>query len=150
MSNEQPLLKKFLLEFSRLGSRFFRVNSGQGWTGTVVRGQGRTVTLGKNDVLLKNARPFRTGLPKGTPDILGFTSVIIRQDMVGKTVAVFTGVEVKSSKRIKITKEQSDFIRMINDKGGIATVAYDLEDYLKAVDNFDNNKGVKNDRHKIH
>jgi len=144
--NEQSLLKKFLLEFSRQGSRLFRCNTGMAYTSSlkpIRTSQPRMVKLEPGDVLLKKARPFQTGWPKGTPDLLGFTSVTIQQDMVGKTVAVFTGVEVKSSKRIRITKEQHAFVRMINDKGGIATIAYGLDDYLKAVTNF-KDQGVSN------
>lgn len=148
MANEQTILKKFLLEFSRLGSRFFRCNTGQAWSGGPIWRAKRTGPhqLQKGSIVIENPRPFKTGWPKGTSDLIGFSSITIQQDMVGKTVAVFTAIEVKSSKRIKVTKEQHAFVRMVNDKGGIATIAYDLDDYLKALQNF-NKEGKNDDRH---
>lgn len=47
--------------------------------------------------------------PKGTPDLIGFDSIIITPDMVGKRVAVFVGTELKATKTDKLKKKQIDW-----------------------------------------
>lgn len=69
------------------------------------------------------------GLPPGSSDCIGFTKVTITPDMIGRTLAVFTAIEVKT----KVGKElgnQKRFRRMITESGGIAHVVRDLEDGL--------------------
>lgn len=57
--------------------------------------------------------------PKGTPDMIGFDSIIITPEMVGKRVAVFVGSELKATKYDKLSKDQRNFKDLIIDKGGI-------------------------------
>lgn len=47
--------------------------------------------------------------PKGTPDLIGFDSIIITPDMVGKRVAVFVGTELKATPRDKLKKKQIEW-----------------------------------------
>lgn len=54
----------------------------------------------------------------GGSDLIGFTRMTVTPEMVGRTVAVFTAVEVKSPGE-KPTKDQGKFLSMVNDKGGI-------------------------------
>lgn len=56
------------------------------------------------------------GLQKGSADLIGLTSVTITPDMIGKDVAVFTSIEVKTPTG-RLSKEQkfwSDFMERVN------------------------------------
>lgn len=89
--------------------RMFRTNSGMAWAGkSTLKGEFR---------IIKNARPF-WGLPEGWPDLTGFTEIEITPDMVGRTVAVFTTVEVKATGKIKTESKQGKFRDLILRMGG--------------------------------
>lgn len=104
----------------------FRANTGQAWTGNDVQRMGR-------DVLIRNARPFSTGLPPGFSDLFGLTPVVITSDMVGQTVAVFTALEVKTAKG-KASEKQTNFIKAVNDNGGRAGVVRSADDAVRIVE----------------
>lgn len=73
------------------------------------------------------------GIPgQGGSDLIGFHSLTITPEMVGKRVAVFLAVECKSSKG-KATPEQMAFIEFIKTAGGIAGVANSSESALKII-----------------
>ncbi len=103
----------------------FRANVGQAWVGEASR-------LPGGSVLLKNARPFSTGLPAGFSDLFGLVPVVITPDMVGKTLAVFTALEVKTAKG-RASEQQMAFIRAVNDNGGRAGVVRSAEDALNII-----------------
>lgn len=63
----------------------------------------------------------------GGSDLIGWTSIQITPDMVGKTVAVFTAVEVKTPKG-KVTDAQQNFIDQVNKAGGRAGVVHSSTD----------------------
>jgi hypothetical protein len=95
------------------GARLFRQNTGMAWVGKIVR-------KGEGWITLADPRPFHAGVP-GMSDLGGWTPVIITPDMVGKTVAVYTAVEVKVESRV--SKEQSAFIAAVRSAGGKAGIA---------------------------
>jgi hypothetical protein len=146
-NQEAELLKHFLKEYSAMGYRLFRNNVGLAWTGRKVGPFQKTdyVEVHKGDILLKNARPFHGGFPKGSSDLIGFTVVTITPDMLGREMAIFTGIEVKAGKT-KTTKEQSAWARMINKFGGIGVIAKNLDDVIAAITNFEYG-GEDGDRH---
>ena len=88
--------------------RLFRINSGMGWAGKVIR---RTQDL----VIIEKPRPFHAA-PEGWPDLCGWTEVEITPDMVGRKIAVFTAVEVKVTG--KLTKPQKRFQGILEGMGG--------------------------------
>lgn len=91
--------------------RLWRANSGKGWAGRVID---------KKNGILKLCNWGRLELfPKGTPDLIGFDSIVITPDMVGRRVAVFVGTELKATKTDKLKKEQRDFKNMLINLGGI-------------------------------
>lgn len=61
------------------------------------------------------------GLCDGAGDLIGYKIVTITQDMVGKTVAVFSSWETKVKKG-RASKEQENFKDIINKDGGIAVI----------------------------
>ena len=91
------------------GCRLFRNN-----TGAIKDAEGRLV---------------RFGLCKGSSDLIGFRPTVITPEMVGKTVAVFTAIEVKTPTG-KPTPEQVHFIKRVKELGGIAGIARSVEDAL--------------------
>ncbi len=88
---------------------------------------------------LKNTRMFRNnvgmingvqfGLCVGSSDLIGFTSKTITTDDVGKTIAVFTALEVKTDKG-KPTPVQNKFIEMVQKNGGIGAIVRSVDDAL--------------------
>ncbi len=105
--NETNLMNSILI--ANHGCRLFRNN-----TGAIKDDEGRLV---------------RFGLCKGSSDLIGFKPVTITPDMVGRTVAIFTAIEVKTPTG-KPTPEQLHFIDRVKQLGGIAGVARSVEDAL--------------------
>lgn len=122
---ETETLKQVLLKLgAKSWLRIWRNNTGQAWNGTrislkkgsrVVDSMGRIITVGVNDVLIKNAHPVNFGL-KGSGDIAG----IIRPS------GTVLYIETKYG-RYKQTEQQKRFEKMIQEMGGIYIVARDPE-----------------------
>ncbi len=105
---ERDIINDILINLKD-NERLFRTNSGMGWAGKSTKKGEFTI--------IKNARPFH-GMPEGWPDLTGWTQVEITPEMVGRTVAIFTTVEVKTGK-LKLTEKQSGFKNLIERMGGI-------------------------------
>ena len=89
--------------------RMFRINAGMGWAGKTVKHTPRLLVL---------ADPWPLhAAPEGWPDLCGWVSVTITPDMVGQTVAIFVGEEVKATG--KATARQSAMGELIKRMGGI-------------------------------
>lgn len=101
--------------------RAWRCNSGLAWSGQLLQPLEALRVVGVKIMML--IKPRRVELwPKGTPDLIGFDSVEITPDMVGKRVAVFTGTELKASRGDKLRVEQERWRRLLVDMGGIHRV----------------------------
>lgn len=72
-------------------------------------------------------RLVRFGLCKGSADLVGLTSIVVTPEMVGKKLAVFTAIEVKTATG-KATPEQLNFIKRVQELGGLAGIARSIED----------------------
>lgn len=128
MAAETRTLHDILRRWGCGAVRLFRINVGQAWTGRqVVRGQGQTVTLRRGDILLRDAHPLRTGVPKGYADLTGWRSVEVTPDMVGRKLAVFVALEVKGP-RGRLSPEQDRFLQVVSDAGGLAGVPRSVDD----------------------
>lgn len=73
-------------------------------------------------------------------DLIGFTMVRVTEDMVGKTLPVFTAIECKTPKW-KMTNSlrevaQKKFIDVIKSNNGIASFCNSVESYLKEIINY--------------
>lgn len=119
MAVEKASINELLKSAARTGSKLFRNNTGTGWVGKMVR-KGA-------DVLVKDARPLHAGLCVGSSDVIGWHPVVVTQEMVGRTVAVFVAIEVKEGKT-PLTTDQATFIRVVNECGGIAFEAREEPD----------------------
>ena len=111
LSNEAYVQNKIRLAVGSGDVRLFRNN-----TGALLDMQGRLVKF---------------GLCKGSSDLIGFRSITITPDMVGQKIAVFTAIEVKD--KGKATVEQKNFINIINNAGGYAGVAKNVNDAKKIL-----------------
>lgn len=74
-----------------------------------------------------DGRFIQYGLCVGSSDLIGLQSVTITPDMVGRQVAVFVAVEVKSPGK-KAKPEQQRFIDAVNRMGGMAGVAHSVDE----------------------
>lgn len=110
----------------------FRANVGRGWTSNKPakpETKFHAAVVHPGDIILRQARPFDTGLPAGFSDTFGLVSVVITQDMVGKTMGVFIAPEVKDDGK-KPTPVQARFLQAVNDNGGVAGIVRSVNDAL--------------------
>lgn len=112
---ESEFQRLIMIEASKVGARLFRVNTGQGWTGTVVECP-QAVALSDKHIIF--ARPLHAGLCKGGSDLIGWT-----------TDGRFIAVEVKSASG-RLTPEQANFLEQVNKAGGIGICARSVEEVL--------------------
>jgi hypothetical protein len=95
-------------------------------------GKHPNVRMFRNNVGLfktQDGRNVQTGLCVGSSDLIGFTSKTITLDDVGKTVAIFTALEVKTEKGI-VSPQQEKFIEMVARFGGISAVVRSVDDAM--------------------
>lgn len=108
---EAALLKRIMLALSRKAI-LFRNTSG---------------------VTKEGDRWIRYGIANpGGSDLIGWTPVEITPEMVGRTVAVFCALEVKTAKG-RATKEQEAFVAAVKRAGGIAEIVRSEEEAEKTV-----------------
>lgn len=122
---ESAIQQRILLALGRGLRRMFRVNTGVAWQG---KGEPYKVTMAgyvmvnPGDVVLRSAQPIRMGLCNGGSDLIGWSTVTITPEMVGRTVAIFSAVECKAAGG-RVSEEQANFIEQVRKAGGIAGVA---------------------------
>jgi len=109
-------MHRIQLAISNLGSRVFRNNCGalQNKLGQWIR--------------------FGVANPGGS-DYIGWTPVVVTQAMVGKTIAAFLAIEIKSGSG-KLTEDQENFIRVVNKNGGLAFLANEKTDLASKLDGY--------------
>jgi len=122
---ERDITNPLLKAASKAGARLFRQNVGVGWVGRVVRKTDDSVTLA-------NPRPLHAGLCKGSSDVIGWTPVVVTADMIGRRVAVFTALEIKTP-GVVTTPEQARFVETVREAGGYAAVVRNVEDGVAAL-----------------
>lgn len=112
--SESSLMRSIQLFLSGLGVRVLRNNVGM--------------------LEDKTGQKVRYGLCVGSADLIGWYPVEITPEMVGKKVAIFTAVEVKTPTG-RLTKEQADFLDAVKSAGGIAFVARSVEEAERFIKN---------------
>lgn len=122
---EKNLTAHVLMSVSKIGARLFRQNTGLAW-------QGEIIEKTPQRLILKNPRPIHCGLIKGSSDLIGWTPVVITADMVGKTVAIFTALEVKTP-GVSATPEQKNFVEQIAKVGGCGHIVRSAEEAVAAI-----------------
>ncbi len=122
------LVRDIELEAPKHACRAFKQNTGQGWVGQVVSNR-------QGVMVLENPRPLHAGLCAGSSDLIGWTTIEITPDMVGRKVAVFTAFEAKTG----TGREEPDQIRFrqaVLMQGGIAFVLRSASAIRAAIDAF--------------
>ena len=102
MDNETSSLQRIRLACSRGACRLFRNNVGA--------------------VKLPTGRLLQYGLCQGSGDLIGWKTITIQIGDVGKQVAVFVSVEVKTAKGC-VSETQTVWLDAVNRAGGIAIIA---------------------------
>lgn len=74
-----------------------------------------------------DGRFIRFGLAPGSPDLIGWKRITITPDMVGTTVAVTVGIEVKNLGG-RTRADQQRFIAHMQDFGCRAGIAHSVEE----------------------
>jgi hypothetical protein len=125
MKPEAQILKEILLTLgSRADMRVWRNNTGQLWTGKIIRKVERagTIKVEKGDILIKRGYPVRFGLP-GSADILGVAAPSGR----------FIAVEVKAENG-KQSKQQKVFADMVKRMGGAYILARSKDEAMSELE----------------
>lgn len=111
---ESSLMRDIQIRLSALGARLLRNNVGM--------------------LEDRTGQKVRYGLCVGSSDLIGWYAVEITPDMVGKKLAIFTAVEVKTLTG-RLTKEQVNFLEAVKSAGGIAFVARSVEEAERFIKN---------------
>jgi hypothetical protein len=82
---------------------------------------------------VKKGSLVRFGLLTGSGDYIGWKPTVITPDMVGKTVAVFQSIEVKTL-RDRLSAEQRKWNRAVARDGGIAQVWHETLDGIEVLE----------------
>jgi len=131
---ETNLVRNIQLTLGRIpGVRTFRNNVGTAWIGKSQRFTQKTViTVQAGDVLIQNGRVFHGGLCVGSSDIIGFQSLKVTPEMIGRTLAVFMAIEAKTETG-RVSKEQKNFIEMVKTFGGVSGAVKSESEALKLL-----------------
>lgn len=78
-------------------------------------------------ILIDKGAPMHFGLQKGSSDMIGWESVLITPDMVGKKVAVFQSIEIKTEND-HLSKFQKIWNKIVEKEGGIVQVWHARKD----------------------
>lgn len=87
------------------------------------------IILCRNNVGFDFDKKIHYGLRKGSGDLIGWKTIKITEDMIGKEIAVFLSVELKKDSKQKPTPEQLRWKENVNKAGGIALVIGDRNDF---------------------
>ena len=80
-----------------------------------------------------NGSVVRYGLAPGSADLIGWKSLIISEDMVGKTFAQFLSIECKAPKG-RSSEKQEAWHLAVKRAGGIAILARSVDDVKHLLD----------------
>jgi hypothetical protein len=104
--SESSIQREIRVRLSQLRKPFFRYQ-----VGTFLSLQGAMVHIGE----------------KGVSDLIGMTPYVVQPEDVGRTIAVFTALEIKTAKG-RLREEQAPFLRMVNSHGGLGAIVRSAED----------------------
>jgi hypothetical protein len=125
--NERDIQSEIQIALSKSGVVNFRNNTGLAWVGIPER-------ISPRKLILHDPRPLHAGLCKGSSDLIGWESIEITADMVGRKVAIFAACEVKKpGQKVKRGSDQENFLSQLKQAGGIALEAHSVEEALGGV-----------------
>lgn len=80
----------------------------------------------------QRGKMLKFGLSPGSPDLVGWQSIMITADMLGQQLAVFVGIEIKMPGQ-KPRQDQQHWLDMLSSAGGIAGVATSEDEAIGLV-----------------
>lgn len=107
---EHDIQNSIRIALSRNGIYTERSNAGKFWGGKVIAHDGKRVVIENPTQIV--------GAVAGTSDLIGFRSLQVTQDMVGKTIAQFIAIEVKKPGE-RPRENQIAYLNMVNKRGGV-------------------------------
>ena len=120
---EDALKREYILGLKPNQRRFF-IDAGYAWKAdkknTIWVKKPGPVFLNPGDMVLRHPQRFNGG-PEGWFDAVGWDSVVITPDMMGQTIAVFCGDELKS-KNDRLRSLQKLLGTILQKMGGVWTV----------------------------
>ena len=134
---EAAIQQDIRLIASRLGANLWRNNSG-----AVTTNDGRHIRFGLGNDSKNINDEFKS------PDLIGITPVMITPQHVGRIVGIYTEIEAKHggwvynvrdlpkselNERERHELAQWKHLNLVQSKGGFATFATSIEDYLKCL-----------------
>ena len=133
MTPESRASDEVRLRAAQWGMKLLRNNSG-----VLPDKYGRPVRFGLGNESVKINKRLKSG------DFIGTTPIIITQEMVGKTVGVFTNIEAKAAgfKERETYPEksrefgQNNFNKLIVEQGGLAGFASCFQDVDNLIKNY--------------
>jgi hypothetical protein len=72
------------------------------------------------------------GLARGSADLIGWRTITITPDMVGRQLAVFTSIEVKTESG-RVRPEQQAWLDVVQSSGGFAGIARSVADASQII-----------------
>lgn len=133
VESEKQIMHRTMIAMSDAGSRLFRNHVGVAFQGQPIRFSApATIHVEPGDVLIKQARTVTAGLITGSADLIGWTQREIGEYDLGKLIAQFTAVEVKSADG-DVEPEQQQFLEVVRDSGGCAIVARSAEQAVERL-----------------
>jgi hypothetical protein len=86
-----------------------------------------SVRLFRNNVGFDAQNKVKYGLMPGSSDLIGWTEIQIDSNDIGKKVAIFTAIEVKSEFG-RIRPDQQIFVDYVKQCGGIAGICRSIQE----------------------
>lgn len=131
---ESSIWKNVMLAVHRVqGVRIFRNNVGQGWVGKSRRLRpGEKYTARGGEIIIQDPRPLTAGLFKGSADGIGWRTVVITPDMVGREIAQFLSVETKTATGAT-RAEQETWRQQVHMSGGLAVIVRSDAEAVEAL-----------------
>ncbi len=96
---------------------------------------GKFLQMKDGVVTLLGGRRYPVGWHEGSPDVMGWKSVVVTPRMVGKRIAVLLGIEMKQPGE-KPEPEQRHFLDRLTSDGAIAGWADSADGAAKIVDDY--------------
>jgi len=127
MKPEDQVQAEIQIEGPKLYCQLMRNNSG-----ACIDDTGRAVRFGLGNVSKQHNERIKSS------DLIGITTIVITQEMVGKAVGVFTAVEVKKegwlpAARDKRETAQRAFIQWVIARGGFGGFADSVDNFKRII-----------------
>lgn len=131
--SEKSIMHRAMIELTKVGMRLFRNTVGMAYQGKAERfTETTTVEVHPGDIVIRKARTIKAGLMTGSSDLVGWISREINEYDLGKVIAQFAAVEIKSEDG-GLEPEQVQFLTVVRDSGGCAIVARSPEEAIERL-----------------